>query len=84
MVHVDTLSFGTVAVEAKPSYTIFKLRQALGRKIEQIFEGFDVELMASSNAHGCAFLFDGHRLQDECTLAYYNIQQDATVRTNSS
>ena len=80
VVQVKTQSFGTILVEAKPSYTILKLRQALGRKIEQIFEGFDVALMASSNAHGCAFLFDGHRLEDECTLAYYNIQQESTIR----
>ena len=81
VVHVDTLSFGTVAVEAKPSYTIFKLRQALGRKIEAKCEGLDVQLVASSNAHGCAFIFDGHRLANDRTLADLNIQQDATVRT---
>ena len=81
VVHVETLSCGTVAVEAKPSYTIIKLRQALARKIEAMFEGYDVELVASSNAHGCAFIFDGHRLANDRTLADLNIQQDATVRT---
>ena len=51
-IFVKTMTFGTVGIKVYACDTINDIKRALGRKIDQIFEGYDVEMPILS------FVFD--------------------------
>ena len=69
---------GTITLEVKPHNTIAEVRAKMRSKIDDMFEGYDVELLI--NQMGVLPLeFAGKTLQDDKTLLFYNIQRDNTI-----
>ena len=77
-IFVKTMTFGTVGIKVYACDTINDIKRALGRKIDQIFEGYDVE-MPIEYEKITQWVFEGQTLNDECTVASYDIVQDSTV-----
>ena len=76
-IFVKTLSFGSVTLDnVKTSDTIDEVKKMARRKLESMFEGFDVEQMVGFEQH---LTFAGKQLEDGRTLAYYNIQAESTL-----
>ena len=77
-IFVKTLVLGTLTLEVKPHNTIAEVRAKMRSKIDDMFEGYDVELLM----HRMGVLpleFAGKTLQDDKTLLFYNIQRDNTI-----
>jgi len=78
-IFVKTMDFGTVTLDAKASDTIDIVKRNLRKKVESMFEGYDVELWVDAS-RAFNIIFDGTQLKDDKTLTYYNIQQESTGR----
>ena len=77
-IFVKTSPVGTITLEVKPHNTIAEVRAKMRSKIDDMFEGYDVELLM----HRMGVLpleFAGKTLQDDKTLLFYNIQRDNTI-----
>ena len=81
-IFVLTLTCGTITLDVKPSDSISMTRRKIRSKIDDMFTGFDVEILeyVESN-HG--LVFAGKLLEDGCTLSHYNIQKDNTIQMTS-
>eukprot|EP00415_Alexandrium_ostenfeldii_P002138 UN2138 len=73
------MDFGTITLDAKASDTIDNVKRNLRKKLESMFEGYDVELWVGAS-RAFNFIFDGNQLEDDKTLSEYNILRDATLR----
>ena len=77
-IFVKTSPVGTITLEVKPHNTIAEVRAKMRSKIDDMFEGYDVELLM----HRMGVLpleFAGKTLQDDKTLFFYNIEKDNTI-----
>ena len=72
-----TLNFGTTTLEVKASDTVKHVKRKTRAKLEQMLEGFDVNMMVNFEDD---LVFEGKQLDDERTLSDYSIQKDATLR----
>ena len=76
-IFVKTLSFGIVTLDyVKMSDTIGEVKKMARRKVESMFEGFDVEQMVGFEQH---LTFAGKQLEDDRTLSDYNIHSESTL-----
>ena len=78
-IFVKTMDFGTITLDVKASDTFDNVKRNLRKKLESMFEGYDVELWVGAS-RAFNFIFDGNQLEDDKTLTDYNIQRDATLR----
>ena len=77
-IFVKTSPVGTITLEVKPHNTIAEVRAKMRSKIDDMFEGYDVELL--TDRMGVLPLeFAGKTLQDGRTLSDYNIKSDNTI-----
>ena len=77
-IFVKTSPVGTITLEVKPHNTIAEVRAKMRSKIDDMFEGYDVELLI--NQMGVLPLeFAGKTLQDDKTLFFYSIEKDNTI-----
>ena len=82
---MQTLTFGQITLVVDRNSTISMVRRKIRCKIDDMFLRIgDVELIKDFEGTVHGLVFEGKILNDECTLAYYKIQQDATVRMTST
>ena len=81
---MQTLTFGQITLVVDRNSTISMVRRKIRCKIDDMFLGIgNVELIEDfEGTH--VLVFEGQTLNDECTVASYKIQQDATVRMTST
>ena len=77
-IFIKTLTFGTVGVKVDAFDTIHNIKRSLARKIDDLFTGYDVE-MAIDYEKTAQWIFADKLLQDECTLASYDIVKESTL-----
>ena len=78
-IHVKTLVLGTLTLEAKPSNTIAQIRAKMRLKIDDMFQGHDVEYLMSAMG-SLPLIYKGISMSDDCTLSSYSIQNEDTIR----
>ena len=82
-ISVKTLTCGSITLDVKARATIELVRKKIISKIDDMFTGFDVEILeyVESN-HG--LVFAGKLLEDGRTLSDYNIKSDNTIHMTST
>jgi len=78
-IRVKTLMFGLVTLTVCPCWTIALLKKELRAKVDDMFEGFDVELMLDYVKENIGLVYAGNQLNDEGTLQHYGIEKDSEV-----
>ena len=78
-IYVQTLSFGTVTMDVKSNQTIADVRKMLHRKLDNLYDGYDIEMVLGAE-RASTWILGEKVLEEDSLLADHNIEKDDTIR----
>ena len=78
-IFVNTLIFGTINMVVKSNQTIADVRKMLHRKLDNLYDGYDIEIALGAES-ASTWILGEKVLEEDSLLADYNIEKDDTIR----
>ena len=78
-IFVNTLIFGIINMVVKSNQTIADVRKMLHRKLDNLYDGYDIEIALGAES-ASTWILGEKVLEEDSLLADYNIEKDDTIR----